>query len=428
MSIYSVPCGKNKRILEFEVDETNVIFNALPLEIKDIPRQSLIINEGFENPIGTEKLERMVRPDMKIAIIVDDITRPTPKKLLLTEVLNRLNIAKIPKKNIKIVIGLGTHRKMTDEEIDQHMGMETIKDYKLVNIDYKESEKFEYFGKSISGTPIEVYKEVLKADFKIAIGNIVPHIAAGWGGGAKMIQPGVCSEKTTEITHLKACTIQNVLDVCGNAENDVRHEMEDIAGKVGLDFIVNTVLDENRNILGLFCGNYVKAHRKGVELAVKVMRPEIPQLADILIVSAYPSDVDFWQGCKPFIYSQFGLKEDGVLIFVIEGEEGLCGSAPHHEKTLRKWSLITFEEQLAAVNKGDVVDLVGINVPLFHSKIRHRVKTICVSNGFTMEDKTALGFNHADTIENALDTAFKIMGKDAKVGIIPYCGETLVRV
>ncbi len=428
MAIYKVPCGKNKKELEFELNEKNVIFNALPVEVDEIPDKDIVITEGFNNTIGTGKLEEIVQPNMKIVVIVDDITRPTPKKILLPEVLKRLEMANVPKDNIKIIIGLGTHRKMTEEEINKNIGKKNIEGYSLINIDYKDKDRFVNFGESKNGTPIEVYKEVLQADFKIAIGNIVPHIAAGWGGGAKMIQPAVCSEKTTEVTHLKACTIQNVLEVCGNADNKVRHEMEDIAGKVGLDFIVNTVLDENKNILGLFCGDYIKAHRKGIELAEKVMCPKIPEKADILITSAYPSDIDFWQGCKPYIYSQFGVKEGGVLIYVIEGEEGLCGNAPHHEKTLRKWSLVPFEKQLKAVENGEVEDIVGINVPLFHSKVRNRVKTICISSGLSVEDKQDLGFKHAESIDEAIDLAYELMGRDAKVGIIPYCGETLVRI
>ena len=243
-----------------------------------------------------------------------------------------------------------------------------------------------------------------------------------------MIQPGVCSERTTEITHLMACTLQPVLEVCGNADNQTRAEMEKTAGQVGLDFIVNTVLDENKNILGVFTGHYIKAHREGVKLAKKVMCPGIPAQGDILIASAYPSDIDFWQGCKPYIYAQYGVKEGGVLIFTIDGCEGLCGNAPQHEETLRKWSLVSFEEQKAAVDKGEIKDVVGINVPLFHSTVRHRTATICVSRGFTAEDAACLGFDYARSMDETLEKAFNIKGKEAKVGIIPYCGETLVRV
>lgn len=425
MAQYTIPFGQ--RDIQVDVDNSNFLYYAAPVKADSIPAEAEVIEESLNNPIGTKKLEELVNGSMKIVIMVDDITRPTPKKKILPFVFERLEKAGAQKQNIKVVIGLGTHRKMTEYEIDEYLGRDNVEGYELINIDYKDRSRFVNLGKSENGTPIEVYREVIDADFKIAIGNIVPHIAAGWGGGAKMIQPGVCSEATTEVTHLMACTMQPVLDVCGTVDNLCRQEMEKIAGRVGLDFIINTVLDENKNILGVFSGHFIKAHRKGVELAQKVMCPEIPAKADIVIASAYPAHIDFWQGCKPYIYAQYGVKEGGVLIFVIEGREGFCGNAPQHEETVRKYALKSFEELKDAVTKGEIKDIVGINVPLFHSTIRHRVTTICVSDGFTKEDMDCLGFIYAKNINEALKIAYEIKSKDAKVGIIPYCGETLVR-
>jgi nickel-dependent lactate racemase len=426
LPVFKIPFGE--KFVDVNIADKNFGFYALPARTERIPDQDAVVDESLDNPIGTGRLEELVKPSMRVCVMVDDITRPTPRKKILPKVLKRLESAGVPKSNVKIIIGLGTHRTMTDFEIDSTIGKENIAGYELVNIDYRDSSRFVDLGKTASGTPVEVYRDVVESDFKIAIGNITPHIAAGWGGGAKMIQPGVCSEKTTEITHLKACTIQPVLEVCGNADNEVRKEMEVIAGDiVGLDFIVNTVLDENRNMLGVFSGHFIKAHRAGIELAKKVMCPRIPERADILIASANPCHVDYWQGCKPFIYAQYGVKEGGVLVFLLDGKEGLCGSAPRHDKIVRKYSLKSFESICEAVERGEIEDIVGINVPLFHARIHGRVKTICVSNGFTREDSECLGFIHAGSIEEAMDMAYEIRGENAKVGIIPYCGETLVR-
>ena len=419
-----IPFGDE--LINIDICDRNFKFFAAPVKTGKIPDQELTVENSLDRPIGSETLENTVRPSMRIAVIVDDATRPTPKKKILPKVMKRLEKAGVPRNNIKIVIGLGTHRPMTDSEIDKEIGRENIAGCELVNIDYRDSSRFISLGVTESGTPIEIYKEVAEADFKIAIGNIAPHIAAGWGGGAKMIQPGVCSEKTTEVTHLNACTIQSVLEVCGNADNEVRREMEAIAAKAGLDFIVNTVLDENKNILGVFSGHFIKAHRKGIELAKKAMCPEIPGKADILIVSANPCHIDYWQGCKPYIYSQYGIRDGGVLIFLIDGSGGLCGSAPGHDKTLRKYSLETFDNICEAVKNGEIEDIVGINVPLFHAGIRKRVTTICVSHGFSREDAGCLGFEYANSVEEALEMAYSLISKDTSVGVIPYAGETLV--
>jgi nickel-dependent lactate racemase len=269
---------------------------------------------------------------------------------------------------------------------------------------------------------------VLEAEFKIAVGNVIPHISAGWGGGSKMILPGVCSRKTSDMMHLMACIVQPVLEVIGTRDNKPRAEMDAIAEKVGLDFIVNTVLDEDKNILGVFAGHFVEAHRKATELAEKLMVVPIPAQADILIVSGNPCHFDYWQGVKPYVYSHRAVREGGVIIFLLDGTEGLCGDAPSHEETVRKYLLWSFEDQKAAVDRGEVKDLVGLNVPMYHATVRHRVKTICVTNHLSQEDIDALGFDFAPDVQTALERAYEMVGREAKVGIIPFGGETLVRV
>ncbi len=155
----------------------------------------------------------------------------------------------------------------------------------------------------------------------------------------------------------------------------------------------------------------------------------IPAQADILIVSAHPCHVDYWQGIKAYAYAHRGVREGGVMIFLLDGSEGLCGDAPSHEGTVRKYMLWSFEDQKAAVDRGEVHDLVGLNVPMYHAMVRHRVqRTICVANHLSQEDLDVLGFDSAPTVQAALERAYELMGRGATVGVIPFGGETLVRV
>ncbi|NJD01442.1 MAG: DUF2088 domain-containing protein, partial [Ruminiclostridium sp.] len=236
MSVYQIPFGN--KMLPVEIADENFLFYAAPVKTRDIPEPVNAVEGSMDNPIASKRLEELVSPGMNIVIMVDDTTRPTPKKLILACILNRLEKAGIKRGQVKIVIGLGTHRQMTENEIELHIGSDNLSGCRLANIDYKDGSRFVGLGCSENGTPIEIYREVVEADFKIAIGNIVPHITAGWGGGAKMIQPGVCSERTTQVTHLMGCMLQNVMDVCGTTDNMARREMEKIAGMVGLDFII----------------------------------------------------------------------------------------------------------------------------------------------------------------------------------------------
>ncbi len=413
---------------QVEINDRNLAFIAEPGNPGKIPDQNSIVTDALDNPIAKDKLEDLLKAEYSVVILVDDITRPTPSDRILPPVLRRIESAGIPDSAVTIIMALGTHRPMTEQELEVKLGRAVMDRYRVLNRDYRETEKFINLGETESGIPVEADREVLEADFVISIGNIVPHISAGWGGGAKMILPGICSQKTTDMMHYMACVIQPVLEVIGTLDNKIRKEMDIIAGKVGLDFIINTVLDEQHNLLGVFAGDYYEAHRVGVKLAEELMIVPIPQQADILIVSGNPCHFDYWQGVKPYAYSHRAVREGGIIIFMLDGTEGLCGDAPSHEYTVRKYLLHSFEDLKAGVESGEITDIVGVNVPMYHSMLRHRVRTFCVTNHLSREDIAALGFEEAASVQEALEESFRILGEDAKVGIIPFGGETLVRM
>ena len=424
---YSIPFGKDE--LQFDLPQERIKYYASPMK-PEIPEDTdKLIEDALDAPIGTDRLEALVRSEMKVLILIDDITRPTPKKLMLDHVLRRIDLAGVPHENVTICVAPGTHRPMTEEEKLIHIGERILNEYKFVNQSYSDLDELVYLGDTPSGIPIDVYKVALDADFIIGIGNIVPHVSAGWGGGAKIIQPGICGERTTQGTHLIAALDQNVMETCGNADNQCRREMEMIAEKVGLKFIVNTVMDEDKHILGVFSGHFVAAHRAGIEMARQVLCPEIPCKTDIVIASANPAEVDFWQADKPFVFSQYGLKDGGTLIFALSGDEGLSGNAPHHEHALRNYCTLSEETIRDWVQRGLIEDLIAIDNPIHLDQVRKRgVNTLLVSKGFTQADADALGFELCQSMEDALAKADARQGVDATIGIIPYCGETMVRL
>jgi len=412
---------------QVQIDDKNVLFYAAQRTVSAVPDQSHIVSDALAHPIGTETLDRLLRPGQNVVVLFDDITRPTPTAAILPPILQQVHRAGIPASHVTLFAAMGTHRPMTDEELLIKLG-DLVHHYRVINRDYRWADYVD-LGKTASGTPVFVDRAVVEADVKIAVGNVVPHISAGWGGGSKILLPGCCSQTTTDMMHLMACIVQPVLEVLGTRDNKPRAEMDDIAAKVGLDFIVNTVMDEDKHMLGVFAGHYIEAHRAATAMAEQVMVIPIPRQADIVIVSANPCHFDYWQGIKPYTYAQRAVREGGVIIFLLDGAEHLCGDAPSHEETVRRYLPWSFEEQKAAVARGDVTDLVGLNVPMYHATVRHRVaKTICVTNHLTAEELDLLGFEAAPTVQQALERAYALLGRDAAVGIIPFGGETLVRV
>lgn len=415
-------------VVRLSVHERNLLFCARPRHIGTAANESELVRAALSHPIGSAPLSERLRPCDRVVIIVDDATRPTPTRRLLPLVLDELERAGVPPHGVRIFIALGTHRPMTEGELVLKLGRRVLEQYEVINRHYLDGE-FVSLGETANGIPVEIDRRVVEADFRIAIGNVVPHMASGWGGGSKAVLPGVCSRRTTDAMHLMACTVQSVLEVLGQRDNRPRLEMDAVATKAGLDFILNTVLDEEGRVIGAFAGDFVAAHRAAVAFAEQVLVVSIPRPADILVVSAVPSHMSYWQAIKPYVYAQRAVREGGVIVFLLDAREGLCGDAPAHESVVRQYIQLPFEEQKAAAERGEVQDLAGLNVPMYHAMVRERAqRTICVTPHLPASDLALLGFDSAPDVDTALAEAFRIMGCDATVGIIPFGGETLTRV
>lgn len=412
------------RVITVPLEEKNFLFHAVHDEAHQSGDEAELIKLALDNPIDSPGFEA-IPEGAKVVIIVDDTTRPTPAYKIIPHLLERL---KKRTKNIFFATAPGTHRPLSETDLKAKIGAENLGQYPLINTDYTEKDKYKFFGQSNMGYPIYVREEILDMDYKITIGNIGPHNVVGWGGGAKMLMPGVCGEETVNGTHYKGAEFP-ALDVFGNENCRMRQEVDEIGGMIGLDFICNTILNDRKEILALFCGHYIKAHRAGVEFAKKALCPEVTALADIVVVSAYPSNIDYWQGYKPLGFSLRGLKPGGTVIYLFDAKEGLCDNSPAHKPMLHKYLKSDKETVFADVAAGKVEDIVGVTNPLYHFQVLNYAKrVICLTNGLNDEELNLLSFTKAETIEDALAMAFEDQGEDAKVGIIPFGSETLVRL
>lgn len=411
------------RTRDFEIQEKNFLYYAKQEELEFKATEEDIITDSLSHPLGGPSLDQIPQ-NGKVVILVDDITRPTPAKKIIPYLVKMIEERS---QNITFVTAPGTHRPLTEEELDQKIGREWIARYNLVNVDATIETDYVYIGETEEmKTPLYIHKAVLEADYLIDIGNIAPHNVVGWSGGAKIIQPGVSGRITTEATHLSGC-FERLEDIFGNENCRARQEIDAIGEKVGLDFIANTVLNAKGEILGLFCGHYLKAHRAGIGFAKKAMCPEIPGMADILIVSAYPCHIDYWQGFKPVGFSLKGVKKGGIVIYLFDPPEGLCGNSPAHKPTLEKYLLEDAEKAKRDIERGEIKDIVGICNPLCHYQVVEQVRVYCVTDSLTRDECELLRFKMYTDTQKAIQDAMDIMGSEAKIGIIPCGGETLVR-
>ena len=161
---------------------------------------------------------------------------------------------------ILLVIATGTHRAMTEQEMHVKYGSEVTDRVKVLNHDCLDRANLVSCGVTRRGTDIWINRLVMESDIRVAVGNIVPHHPTGWSGGAKMLLPGVAGQHTTGQMHLLGATEQQL----GKIETPCREEMEDFVRATGLDFIVNTVLNSDGEVIRMVAGHFVAAHREGV--------------------------------------------------------------------------------------------------------------------------------------------------------------------
>ena len=413
--------------LSFAVPDENLLYVATPEELTAPPEPRAAVLAALAHPVGTAPLARMVQPGQRVVLLCDDLTRPTPQDLIVPLLLDELNRGGVPDTQITIVVGLGTHRPMTAEEIVQRFGQAVVDRVEVINHDYLDADAVVDLGATSLGFPVQISRRVVEADFRVAVGVVLPHPLAGWSGGAKILLPGVASAVTTTSTHYLGCIQCDPLDLAGNPDNVVRRQIEEVGARVGLDFIVNVVTDAQGRLAGCAAGHFVAAHRAAVAIAERVYRPAIPAAADIVVADAYPADRDFWQAFKPFVYAHLGLRPGGTLILCVYAREGLTGDAPEHEATLRTWSAAPVERTLAALDAGSIADRIAGAMCVAHGRLLKRAEVLCVSQGMDDDTVRALGFRPAASPAAALAEAFRRLGPAATVGVLPLAGETLVR-
>jgi nickel-dependent lactate racemase len=299
------------------------------VQIQDIragtPMTSQALEEAFSHPIESESIAELAQAAKTAAIAVEDLTRPTPTALPLPVILRQLKEGGIKPDRVTIIMAVGAHRPMAWDDLVKKLSEPVVREYCVVN--HFPFENVLHLGTSSRGTPVWINRHFLNADVKIGMGSVLPHGLAGYGGGAKIVAPGLAGIDTIEGNHRSGISTpyHRLGSVTGN---EFRAEMEEISRMAGLHLIVNAVVDGWRRIIGLFVGDFVAAHRKGVELAAEVYSTEVPWTADVGVFNSYPQDQALWQ----MVGGSFGVVFSSTKEVVREGGTVvLTGAAPEGE-------------------------------------------------------------------------------------------------
>lgn len=296
------------------------------------------ILQAVAHPLGTAPLIEVVKPGDKVVIVVSDVTRLWVRTdVLLPVLLDVLNAAGVPDQDISIVTATGDHRLQTFEEHTAICGAKVLARVPMFDHECRAQDLVD-LGKSSQGTPILVNRRVWEADKVILTGGIAYHLLAGFGGGRKSIAPGVCGYEMIQQNHALALKGGGPSGLNPNIQtgkmegNPVAEDMLEIARLVGVDFILNVVVNEKQEFVYLAAGELHLAHLAGCRVTEEIFGIEIDQRADLVIASSggYPKDTQLYQTIKTLDNATYAVQEGGVIILVSECSEGM-GSLPFQE-------------------------------------------------------------------------------------------------
>jgi lactate racemase len=409
-------------------DGWEVVNMAVQKPVKAERSISHMVADALSGPIGAPSLATLVKGKNRIVVIVDDNARPTPKMALLTPLLKYLYGCGVEKSRIEIVMAVGTHPVVSQKEIEETFG-DLSREIRIVSHDCHAPDLVS-LGTLKAGGDLKVNALVAHADFRIAVGSILPHPLAGFGGGAKTLFPGVAGYETIRNHHIALMLAEGSSTGNSAASNNFLSEVREAGRLAKLDFILNTVYDADEDVKGVVAGHFEEAHKVGIELCRKELAVSYSQFADVTVMSSFPY-TDGPQVLKPLGTSNMITRKGGTVILLASRIKG-GAFAP---------SLLDVFDRAFAMAAGDprklVMDHINAKKPImpgipmdFNSALNctmlyvSRNRMLLVSDDADEAQAARLGFEYASSLQEAIDRTAKEV-PTAIVNILPSAGYVL---
>ncbi len=384
---------------------------------------SELMMKALTNPIASPRLEELLKPGCTVAIVVDDLTRSTPVRDLLPGLLEVIESRGVPKENVDIVIGNGTHRAMDDKEIEGRVGPVVARNYRVQNHDAR-SPDLVTMGELHGYGKISFNRTVARAGVKIILGSILPHVHNGFGGGPKNIMPGICDFTTIRQHHLK-----NVLHPkarVGIVEgNPFLHDTRAIAKLAGIDFAIQCIYDAFGHVYEVFAGDLFAVHEAGVEEETRHLGVMVSGKTDATIVSSYPY-AEGVQIMKALMPSAMVTKAKGSIFVVTELTQALPDFFLDNARRLGWDDHCTFEANTRErLNRGEPLiegAAMDFNMAIILVlAVARRYNLVMIGHEVLRDAAEAMGCKYAPDLAAALRAESKNR-KEARVSVIPAGG------
>ncbi|HPJ30758.1 MAG TPA: nickel-dependent lactate racemase [Methanothrix sp.] len=393
--------------LDLEEDERFEL--VLPKERAGAQDETAEMERALDDPLGPAL--RDFAGARTAAIMASDITRPAPTSKMLPPLVGRLEEMGVSE--VLVVFGLGTHRRMTVEEMDRLLGSAAS----LPSIQHDKN-RCVHLGETSRETPVEILEEVASSDLKIGTGNIEYHYYAGYSGGAKALLPGVSSERSINKNH---AMMTDPRAKSGRLDGPVRLDMEEAAKIAGLDLILNVVLNSKKEIVRAVAGDFVQAHRAGAKVVDEMYRRPV-RPAEIVVACAggRPKDINLFQAQKAMENAREAVLPGGSLILLAECAEGLG------HPVFERWAREAECAEDCVERFGREYEFGGHKAALIAKESLE--KDLILVSSLRPELAEMVFFRNAKTLEEALAMARERQGRDARTIVMPFGNLTLATI
>ncbi len=337
MSSIELAYGRSGLQLELPAHARPHIIRKHPLPVP--PDAGKVIDDALDNPLAAPSIAEAATGQSSACILICDITRPVPNGLFLRKIVDRLTSGGIALSDITVLVATGLHRPNLGEELAELVGDPwVLENVRVLNHDARDDAAHVDFGTTATrGTPVLLDRIFVDADVKIATGLVEPHFMAGWSGGRKVIAPGVAHHTTIRTFHSARFMEDPAASSCNLVANPLHEEQLEIVRMIGGDiYALNTVIDEERNLVFASFGDIIESHQRAVEFVRTSTAIPVGRRFKTVVTSAagYPLDKTYYQTVKGMVTPMDILAPGGDLIIASECSEGI-GSPEFREAQRR---------------------------------------------------------------------------------------------
>jgi lactate racemase len=398
------------RLLTVRMPEGSKITELKSRHVRGLKNPVEAINLSLRSPIGSPPLRDRLLSHYKVVVIVTDNTRACPDEQLLPPILAEIE-TKIPRENITIIVALGLHTPLTRDQLIKKLGRQIVSKYNVINHDASQAINI---GETSRGIPVNINRTVVEADFRLSTGFIEPHFFAGYSGGRKSIFPGVSGHKSIQINHGYEMVAHPLARTGILKGNPIHEDMVEQAKIAKLNFIVNVLLNKDKEITHVVAGDPFLAHERGCDIEQEICSVKVDRKYDIVITtnSGAPLDLDFYQTCKGIENASRITREGGTIIIASACDTGI---GPESFKDLHAES-DTPQEVLQRIKEEGPIGVQWQNQVLARVQLSNSIYLVSELEYRLAKEMKVKPF---PTIEKALQKALKVLGNKAEIAIIP---------